>query len=81
MVSPPLTPAMTPAVDSIASSTRAPAVSGNPVSASWMAPMKLMPARSVMMPAVTTSDGETPTSAAATPTAISVASRPPATCW
>ena len=81
MVSPPLTPAMIPAVARIASRIRAPAVNGNPVRASWIAPMKPIPASSITMLVVTTRDGSTSRSLAAAPIASSVASRPPATCW
>jgi len=81
MVRPPLTPPITPVVAIIASRIRAPAVSGKPVSASWIAPMKFTPARSRMMLAVITVLGSTSTPAATTATVSSVAKRPPATCW
>ena len=59
---------------------RALAVTGKPVSASWVAPMMPTPARSMTMPAVTTREGFTSSGVAAA-TAMSVATRPPATCW
>ncbi len=43
--------------------------------------MNPIPASSMMMLAVITSDGSTTMSVAAVPTARSVARRPPATCW
>ena len=58
---------------------RADAVSGKPVRASCTAPMKPIPASSMMMPVVTTWDGSTPRSSAEAATAMSVASSPPAT--
>jgi hypothetical protein len=64
-----------------ASRIRALAVSGNPVSASWIAPRKFTPASSITMLLEMTRLGETSAGVAATATAISVASRPPATCW
>ena len=79
--SPPLTPATMPAVAMNASRILAPAVSGKPVSASWIAPRKLTPASSITMLVEMTRLGETSAGVAATPTAISVASSPPATCW
>jgi hypothetical protein len=80
-VSPMLTPAMIPAVRRIASIIRADAVSGKPVSASWVAPMRPIPASSMTIPAVTTCDGFTSKPVASAATASNVAIAPPATCW
>ena len=77
---PAATPAMMPAVSSIASSKRALAVTGKPVMASWVAPMRPIPARSMTIPAVTTRDGFTSSGVAAAATAMSVATKPPAAC-
>ena len=51
------TPAMTPVVLRSASSSRAVAVTGKPVRASWVAPVMPMPASSMTIPAETTREG------------------------
>ena len=80
-VSPAPTPTMIPAVSIKELMIRAPAVSGNPVSASWVAPMMPTPARSMTIPAVTTRDGFTARSVTDAATAMIVATKPPAACW
>ena len=57
MLSPALTPPMIPVVKRSASSSRALAVTGNPVIASCVPPMTPIPARSITIPAVTTREG------------------------
>ena len=76
-VRPAATPAMMPAVSSMASSSRALAVTGKPVMASWVAPIRPIPASSITIPVVTTREGFTSSGVAAAVTAMSVATKPP----
>jgi hypothetical protein len=80
-VSPAPTPTMMPAVFITASIMRALAVTGNPLRASWVAPMMPTPARSMTIPAVTTRDVFSSRPEAEAATAMSVATKPPAACW